>query len=233
MTMGKILYFNRQGERTLSCKDTVYFVNSSRLGVYSLADGLNSLKWSHIGASAVQKAVADMAAEKGDELFTESEQDVQRNLIEIVHRTLYNLAEKQGSPDDYASTMMTVFVSKKSGCMRWLHIGDGLILKEDVSGNLSVLSHPHNGMTRQFTYTTAHDQLDRYMRMGTKPLKGVRRLIMMTDGAAFPFYRNRKLTGWGKWLIGRGIESVLAELEKIGPADDYSMIDVFVNDREG
>ena len=115
----------------------------------------------------------------------------------------------------------------------FIHIGDGLIVKEAADGELSVVSHPHNGITRQFTYTTAHEQLERYTRVGKMPLKDVRRLFMLTDGAAFPLYNDRKLTRRGRYLLGRGTACVLEELKWIGPADDHSMVEIHVDDREG
>ena len=231
--MGKVLYFSRRGKRSPVCKDSVYFRDGRQMGVYSLADGLNSKKWSKQGAEAVQRALASEAEKQGKSLLARSELKIKTDTIEIIRRTLYNLCEEKGCPDDYASTLMTLFISRETGMFCFIHIGDGLIVKETADGELSVISHPHNGITRQFTYTTAHEQLERYTRVGKMPLKDIRRLFMLTDGAAFPLYDDRKLTRRGRYLLGRGTACVLEELKWIGPADDHSMVEIDVDDREG
>lgn len=225
----KINYFTCPGRGSKQCKDAVYFRENGEYGIYSLADGLNSVEKSHIGAGEIQKAIAD-AFEEQPEYFLEAQVEaVKVAIIAIIKEVLYNLT-KEGTTtvDEYASTLMILFVSAKHQSYRCVHIGDGLIVKEDICGKMDIVSHSQNGITRQFTFTTADERLDRYLRMNEGELQDIQRLMLFTDGAIDSFYRERNLTENGEDFLKRGTDVFCRILEQLEIRDDYSMLDIML-----
>ncbi len=221
-----ITYFNCKGKNVQQCKDTLYFRENGEDGFYSLADGINSGEKSHIGARAVQKALADFWEQYPDYFFTASNSEIRASLIEIIKEVIYNLTKGQERDDDYASTLLVVCISRKHDQYKWFHIGDGMIVKELKGGLLEIESHPQNGITNQFTFTTTSENLERYIRMDGNTLQDVKSFLLFTDGAMASFYRERKLTENGEEFLKKGTGVYYRILQQLEPSDDYSMLDI-------
>jgi hypothetical protein len=197
-------------------------------GFYSLADGVNSCAKSHIGARAVQKAIADLWEEQSEYFFMAPNSDIKPSLIETIKNVIYNLAKDEFEVGEYASTLLIVFLSRKQGIYKWVHIGDGLIAKEMISGEMKMESHPQNGITKQFTFTTVHKNLEYYLRMGIGSLQDIKRFLLFTDGAIHFFYKERRFTENGEEFLQKGSELYYRVLNQLEIEDDYSMIDIRV-----
>lgn len=219
---------NCQGKKSDRCRDTYYFRENGEFGFYSLADGLNSSPKSHLGARAVQKALADEWEKDPEAFFEMPTEQIKDKWIEIIHQVLYNLAGKDETADDYASTLLIVCIFPRLRLYKWAHIGDGIIMKENCWGQREMVSFEQNGITRQFTFTTANARLSRYLRMGEGNMNLVRRFLLFTDGAILPFYRNRQLTEKGEEILEGGVDAVNRILEQFRLADDYTMLDIWV-----
>jgi hypothetical protein len=223
-----ITYFNCKGKAEQRCKDMFYCRENGEEGFYSLADGVNSCAKSHIGARAVQKAIADLWEEQSEYFFMAPNSDIKPSLIETIKNVIYNLAMDEYEVEEYASTLLIVFISRKQGIYKWVHIGDGLIAKEMTSGEMKIESHPQNGITKQFTFTTVHKNLESYLRIGLGSLQDIKRFFVFTDGAVQSFYKDRKFTGNGEEFLQKGSELYYRVLNQLDIADDYSMIEVQV-----
>lgn len=226
----KIHYFTCAGKGTSLCKDTVYFRENGEHGFYSLADGLNSRKKSHIGAKIFQKAIADFWEERPESFFQKPLNVIKAEVIEIEKKVLYNLSQQGFNVEDYESTMMILLISEKHKRFKWMHIGDGLILKERSSGEMEIVSYPQNGITSQFTFTTTSKPHERYLRMGEGNLEDIKRFMLFTDGAIAPFYKERKLTETGEDFLKRGTDVFRKVLDQLKLQDDYSMLEVRLAD---
>lgn len=225
-------YFCCKGTGSCQCKDSVYFRENTDFGFYSLADGLNSKEKSRTGGMAVQKAIADAFEERPERFFALPLSELQAMLIAIVHNVFYNLHIDNCSADEYASTLLVLFLSKKKGRFRCVHIGDGLIAKQTASDDIRIVSHPHNGITSRFTFTTASPCLGRHMRMDEGTFQKSDRFMLFTDGAIGPFYRNRSLTVNGEEFLKKGSELYFKILQQMDIEDDYSMLDIKLGKRE-
>ena len=223
-----VTYFNCRGKSEQMCKDMVYCRENGDEGFYSLADGVNSCAKSHIGARAVQKAIADFWEEQPEYFFSAPNAEIKIRLIETIKNVIYNLAKDEFYVGEYASTLLIVFISRKQSLYKWVHIGDGLIAEEMISGEMKIESHPQNGITKQFTFTTVHKNLEYYLRMGLGSLQDVKRFLLFTDGALQSFYRERKFTENGEEFLQKGSELYYRVLSQLEIQDDYSMIDIRV-----
>lgn len=224
-----VKYFTCPGKAVAQCKDVVYFRENGEYAIYALADGLNSKDKSHIGARMIQRSAADLFEDFDEMFFEESLAMIKGVMIEIIRDVLYNLSKEKGSREEYASTMMIVFVSLKHNAYRWLHIGDGIIATEDVNGKMEVVSRPHNGITKQHTFTTDSEPLDRYLHMDSGSLEDIAKIMLLTDGAIDMFYREGDLTVNGKEFLGKGADVFCKILEPLHVKDDHSMLEVSFN----
>lgn len=222
----KISCFCCRGTGSAECKDTMYLRENGEWGFYSLADGVSSAKKSTLGAKAVQKALADAFEEKSEKFLRLPLDELKAELIAIVRHIFYNLCKDGDEKEDYASTLMVVIFSAKSGKYRWFHIGDGLIAVEGTNGEIEIESHPHNGITPQFTFTTADECLERRLWLGEGDLSEVQRILLFTDGAIMPFYRKQQLTVNGQDFLQKGSDVFYRILQHLEPLDDYSMLEI-------
>ena len=226
---GNINYFSGCGKKTEQCKDVFYFRENGKYGIYALADGVNSKKKSHIGAEMIQRTIADLFEDFSDMFFEDPLSEIKSAVIEIIRDVLYNLTGNKESGEEYASTMMIVFVSHVHNCYRWLHIGDGVIVKEDLTGEIEMISKPHNGITNRFTYTTCSEPLDRYLHMDGGALDEIAKIILLTDGAVDTFYREGELTVNGKEFLAKGADRYYRILRQLDMKDDHSMLEIVLN----
>lgn len=226
MVAANITCFTCQGSKNKRCKDVAYFKETEDIGIFSLADGLNSQKYSDVGARIVQKALAENILNLKEKFWENTREQNQMMGIRTIKEVLDHLAKEEKPRDQYASTLMLVAVNAETKYAVWYHLGDGMLLKKSGDGKLEILSHPQNGITRQYTYTTANGELMRYLRTESVSLAEGDSLIMMTDGAMKPFYQGRRLTAWGEKIISRGEQAIFEALQKLEPADDYSMLEV-------
>ena len=224
--MTKINYFTEKGSKVSQCKDRVYMRENGESGMYSLADGVNSSENSAIGARAVQKALADEWEKDPEGFFEKSLPEMQKRWIEIVHEVIYNLSNETEKAESYASTLLVLFVSRARGKFRWIHIGDGIILKENAWGEKSIVSYEHNGMTPQYTFTTISQPLCRYLRVGEGNMNLIRRFVLFTDGAILPFYKDREVTDYGQEVLDRGVDALYSVLKNLRLKDDYSVLEL-------
>lgn len=227
--VGNVNYFSCCGKNRDRCKDVFYFRENGEYGIYALADGINSKKKSHIGAEMIQRMVADLFEDFADMFFEESLSEIKSTMIEIIRDVLYNLSEDKKVQEEYASTMMMVFISRKHNCYRWLHIGDGIIVKESPEGEIEMISRPHNGITNRFTYTTCSEPLDRYLHMDGGSLDEISKIILLTDGAVDTFYREGELTINGKEFLAKGADRYYRILKLLDIQDDHSMLEIVLD----
>lgn len=222
----EITYFNCPGQKVKHCKDMLYCRENGEEGFYSLADGVNSSNKSHVGARAIQKALADFWEQQPNYFFETSNSEIRRSLIEIIQKVIYNLTKEQEKDDDFSSTLLVLCISRRLNKYRWFHIGDGMIVKESEEDVLEILSHPQNGITKQFTFTTTSKNLERFLRIDEGSIYHVKRFMIFTDGAMKWFYKERKLTENGEEFLKKGMDVYFRILQQLEPADDYSMLTI-------
>lgn len=230
MYITNVSYFNSQGCDTADCQDTVYLLDKGNTAVYSLADGVSSKQLSTFGAKAVQENLAAFAVNCSQFIFSTPESWVKKAFIEQIRTTMSQLSKFHHIPEEeFASTLLFIVLSKKYGKCKWIHIGDGAILKkENGQDSPKIISHPHNGITPEYTFTTASKQLERYLHIGNENLDSIENLFLATDGAFLPFYAQRNLTDFGKDTFSAGIQNLYDTLSASHPRDDFSILEISV-----
>ena len=230
MYITNVSHFNCQGYDTTACQDTIYLLDNGNTAVYSLADGVNSKQLSAFGAKAVQEDLAAYAINCSQFIFSAPDSWVKKSFIEQIKTTLFRLSQKHRIPsEEFASTLLFVALSKKFGKCKWIHIGDGAILKKEVGQAApQIISYPHNGITPEYTFTTASQQLERYLHIGNENLESIEKLFLATDGAFLPFYYQRNLTDLGKQAFSAGIRNLYDTLLDFLPRDDFSILEISV-----
>lgn len=232
MCFTNISYFNQQGFFSEACKDSVFYLDNGTTAVYSLADGVNSKKFSKEGAQAIQEEIAMYFLQDPSFLFTSPISWVKLTIIEKIKETLRYLSRETTPASEFASTLLFVAISKTYNKCLWFHIGDGVILKEgnSLDSTVEILSHAHHGITSQYTYTTFHKPLRRYMHCGTENLQHLKKLVLATDGAIHPYYSDYLLSKKGQFLFKKGLSAVYEDLQNHCPKDDYSMLEISFTD---
>ena len=232
MGLTNISYFNQQGLYSLECKDSVFLLDNGSTSVYSLADGVNSKHLSKTGARVIQEELGSYFLQNPFFIFNSPLEWVKLAVVEKIRETLFLLTEGSIPEEEFASTLLMVVLSKDYDKCLWFHIGDGVILKQEDLDNasLQIVSHAHNGITSQYTYTTAHQPLRKYLHCGSENLSMIRRLILATDGAILPYCTHRQISPKGKVLLQDGLSAVYEDLKRSFPKDDYSMLEISITD---
>ena len=232
MGFTNISYFNQQGLFSSECKDAVFYIDDGSTAVYSLADGLNSKQLSKAGAKAIQEEISSFFLQEPFFIFNAPIDWVKMAVAEKIRDTILLLTEGSISEEEFASTLLVVVISKSYNKCLWFHIGDGVILKQadTAEASIDILSQAHNGVTSQYTYTTVHQPLRKYLHCGLEELNDIKRLILATDGAILPYYSHRKISEKGQQLFQKGLYAVYEDLQLNYPKDDYSMLEVSITD---
>lgn len=212
--------YKNQGKERTECKDVEYTLITGDRQIYSLADGITAGKYSAVGARRVQETLGDFLANVPEDVLLNSEK-VKKNGILLLKNALCRLAEEEKTQiNEFSSTLMMLVIQKKTGIVRWIHIGDGMIFKVD-QGKPEIVSRPRNGITSRYTYVTTSMNMERHFRTGI--IEKPKNLGMMTDGAAKLFYKNREFTEEGKKILSQGINHTARILEKRSEEDDQSI----------
>ena len=232
MGLTNISYFNQQGLYSLECKDSVFLLDDGSTSVYSLADGLNSKQLSKTGARAIQEELGSYFLQNPFFIFNSPLDWVKLAVIEKIRDTLFLLTKGSIPEEEFASTLLLVVLSKDYDKCIWFHIGDGVILKQAEGDNtpLQIVSPAHNGITSQYTYTTVHQPLRKYLRCGIENLYMIKRLLLATDGAILPYYIHRQISPKGQALFQEGLSAVYEDLRQSFPKDDFSMLEIAITD---
>ena len=232
MGLTNISYFNQQGLYSLECKDSVFLLDDGSTSVYSLADGLNSKQLSKTGARAIQEELGSYFLQNPFFIFNSPLDWVKLAVIEKIRDTLFLLTKGSIPEEEFASTLLLVVLSKDYDKCVWFHIGDGVILKQAEGDNtpLQIVSPAHNGITSQYTYTTVHQPLRKYLRCGIENLYMIKRLLLATDGAILPYYIHRQISPKGQALFQEGLSAVYEDLRQSFPKDDFSMLEIAITD---
>ena len=215
----------RNREKNASCEDAVYIVQEPDFCFYGLADGQSGKRFGAAGGRRSLEVLASLIRRQGigglnaypfpDELPC--------MLMRVIRGGILELMERQGGGfSEYASTLLAVAIDPETGEYVLVHIGDGCALGVRQE-ELLILSAPETGITVNHTWLTTSENAVRHLRLTGGSLRHIRRLALMTDGAAclcrgknIPRQAARKLTGDG--------EEILQYLEGREFQDDASCI---------
>ena len=226
--MYKINNFSKKGYANDKFNKDAIYINDydDEILICSLADGLNSKKFSKEGAEICQAALSEYVIKHPKDYFLNKELFIKECVITIKEAIYKKSVQKKINVDEFSSTLIFLIFFKKKNIVVWLHLGDGIVAIEDKGDNVKILSYPHNGTSLNNTYSTNTRNLLEYMFYGECKLNDIKKVIMFTDGAMLPLYEKNKFTKKGEKLIVLGIETVQTYLESVFPNDDYSGVEI-------
>ncbi|WP_448774127.1 protein phosphatase 2C domain-containing protein [Blautia sp.] len=184
--MWEVSNYTKTGERNrmegLKCQDYVYYMERGDIQIITLADGTGTDDMASIGAENACKSLAELLAEKFEELYEMDKQLVRYNVITNVQNKLYTIAESYNvGIEKLHSTLLGIAIDNKTNRFLAVHLGDGNIgvrKKEKIA----IMSYPENGLNRYQTYLTSQSDLGEHVRIIRNGVNGIKEFILMSDG---------------------------------------------------
>jgi len=173
----QIHHFEKKGREKRECDDVFYMVHTKGKSMFLLADGVTDGRFSKEGIYSIAECLGSLLFHTG--IWTE--ESLKGTVSRMVQNTIGELARKnQCDRKEFASTLLIVFMTEEEEEIWILHLGDGALFHLDEEGNISILSYPHYGILKQYTYTTASKKLYHLLRVSKKQADGW--IFGMTDG---------------------------------------------------
>lgn len=177
-------------ESDSACEDRLVAIEEKGILFYGLADGQSGKRHCTDGAAAVLNAIAAyFEAETVNVLVEHTYLDeLQYHLVRIIRQTLHSLSQTwQCDLTEFASTLVIVVIDPESRNYLCIHLGDGVVLGVREDRTPFILSHPENGITRQYTWLTTSPNCMHHLRVTRGSIGPIARLILLTDGATALF----------------------------------------------
>lgn len=148
-----------------------------------ISDGAGSSDFAKEAAWCTVNTAADFCYNNGNAFFTDSREQISRNMVFDIQQVLYEQAKKLNSDlSQMMSTLVLLCIDTKSMQYTTVHIGDGLIAKYNNT-QFKVLSYPHNGKTNSFTYFICDENITENIRISNKTFNIYDSFIICSDGA--------------------------------------------------
>lgn len=182
----------------------------------ALSDGAGSLPHSGEGAQATAGAVIIHMVNYFDALWEMSSEAVSRRLAHLILCRLTQCAEAMhASVADFGSTLLAVCADARSGRYIAVHLGDGVIMARDHTGQVNALSLPQRGERAASTFLTPHLAIcPEYLRVQRG--SGLKGFMLTSDGAENSLYCQQ-----GR-VVSPSISSLFDELAACPMAFDAS-----------
>ncbi len=221
-----IYNFSHKGiEQDLNRDCCVSFVKGECIGI-GLSDGAGSKNKSHIGAREIMAKVLQYVV-TNIAVLLEEEKSIKYNVFREIEFSLDELAREQTSDrGEYGATFLMVCIYKN----RYLavHIGDGLI-GYTTEKNVQILSHPCNGICRQYTYLTTSKNLYKYMNVYSGNIDKIQQFFLISDGVTEKMYDRVNMNDFfQKSILNRDYQEIEDYLNSSPCRDDYSLICVSI-----
>lgn len=217
----------RHLQEGMPCEDVLVRIEEPDFCFFGLADGQSGKRFGAAGGRASLDAVAAYVRRQGiekmaDYPFPDEFPCLMMREIRAGLRSVQ--AGRGGAYGDYASTLLAVGVDPVSDRYVFAHLGDGCLLAVREDGSLVLLSPPENGFTAQYTWLTTSENAVSHLQIGFGSLRGLKRMVLLTDGAAC-LCRGRNIPRPARELLQSGSRMQILELLKASDhADDASCI---------
>lgn len=173
----------------IPCQDKTYALCLDEGCVIALADGAGSAKFSHYGADAVIRCVANSLYFNFKEYYeTEELEKNAHRVVELIKGRLFPITNLLGCKmNDLASTLLVVAVCDEKYVI--MHIGDGVVAYLE-NENLKVASHPANGEFLNTTYFITDSNAACNIRIIKGKLEEISGFMLFSDGVESYMYKH-------------------------------------------
>ncbi|MEB0048411.1 MULTISPECIES: PP2C family serine/threonine-protein phosphatase [unclassified Pseudomonas] len=204
------------------CQDYVAARQSNEVTCIALADGAGSRARSDVGAQVAVTAALAFVCKNFESLWQNAEKSHAKAAQRLINRCLdafRRKSKKLGCEINDLSCTLS-FVAFSRGRYLAGHLGDGVIARVDIDGQLLALSHPENGEYANTTLFLTDPKVAGRLRMYRGPVEGATGFAIMSDGTAESLYHKSsgipapailKLLEWNTSLPRKKMKSVLAD----------------------
>ena len=173
----------RHIEAGLLCQDSVYSARNGTVVAIALSDGAGRDNWAAVGAKTTCMVAAQYCADHFCDLISKSEESIRFDFISNIRAALFHMSQDVNtSVKSFGATCIAVAVNKTTGEMLCIHLGDGCVLAQKETGDLQVISHPQNGISKTYTNLTTSFTGTDSIRIFAGTINSYSSILLASDG---------------------------------------------------
>lgn len=173
----------RHIEAGLLCQDSVFSARNGAIIAIALSDGAGRDNWAAVGAKTACMVAAQYCADHFFDLIGKSEESIRFDFISSIRSALFHMRQNVNtSVKSFGATCIAVAVNKETKEMLCIHLGDGCILAQKQSGDLQIISHPQNGISKAHTNLTTSFTGTDNIRILSGTINSYSNLLLVSDG---------------------------------------------------
>lgn len=204
-------------------QDVLCYSQDQHYSVISLADGVSTCSCAKRGAEIASQTITDLFLKNGARLFTLDDSQVSKAVLSRVMQELNEDADKIKAPvNEYASTLASVLIDKRTKKMLCFSVGDGIImaLKKDI---IRVLAIPSD--SRQGCIVTTTRDADLAATVKILDLDEMEAVIICSDGAWQEMFSHGRLKPEIREILcNHDFDNLSIYLKEMNTFDDHSFI---------
>ena len=206
-------------------EDRVRVLSRNGLTAAAVCDGAGSFGAGAEAAELVSDTLTALMHRQFDILFALPAAMVRAQLAQAVEDVLRAHSRRRGIREqELACTILAAAVHEDGRCL-CIHLGDGIILQQnDGDACPSVVSCPMTGLAPHSTYLTMNCDLGHYLRLYRWESADLRRLLLLSDGAAEHLVRRRGGEGRVYTAGEPDHQPLRTRLHAANPRDDHSAL---------
>ena len=209
------------------CEDVVFKGITEEFVLYGLADGQSGTQYGAAGSQACLEAIFGLISSVGIENLINSPfpDELPCLFVQAIRKVLLPMTNSRNTDlKEFASTLLIITVSLKSGRYILLHLGDGCAISIPNIGDPAFISKPDTGLTSRHTWLTTSDNAIPHFHVTFGSIENKKRILLVSDGAVC-FCRGQHIPWRAKDLLTDGSQLQLHEyLMQSEPLDDATCI---------
>lgn len=218
---------NTKRQTHVPCEDVVFKGITKEFLLYGLADGQSGTQYGAAGGQACLEAIFGLISSVGIETLIHSPfpDELPCLFVQTIRKVLLPMANSKNTDlKEFASTLLIIAVSLKSGQYILLHLGDGYAISIPNTGDPALISKPDTGLTSRHTWLTTSDNAIPHFYVTFGSIENKKRILLVSDGAVC-FCRGQHIPWRAKDLLTDGSQLQLHEyLMQSEPLDDATYI---------
>lgn len=207
-------------KNNLNCQDQVICKIEGNKVAAVLADGIGKTNANAEYGIEMVEEVCDYLLENIEKLEKMRNSQIITTILLVVHRVIKKYMERYSlkceQVEEFASTLLVICIDLEKEQYLALHLGDGIIICKEKTGNARVISYPFQGRSMQETCLTTSQNLLDYVKIRRGKMENITGILMCSDGV---YESNPQLCNPERiWDITNNIE------ELVQKQDDQAMI---------